>query len=144
MKRIGARVRDDIDHSSGSPTIAGRYSVSLNTELMQQIGKRKREIDGAEGVIVIASIQQVIGAICLSSCDSDRRRRGIVLRAGQVTRRSRNGGTGQKHELRRLTAIEWKIDDTPLVDHLGDARCLRLRHLDVRLHFNLLRYETCL
>src|SRR5665213_9702 len=95
-------------------------------------------------VVVIAAIQQVIVAILLTAGNGNGTGGGVIVGSGNTGRRTRRNGSpsGKQDQIGGLAAVQWEIDNAPLVDHFGNRGVLRLHHRGVRGHLDLLRYRS--
>src|SRR5262249_14626595 len=69
VERVSARFGHNIDDSPWMEAVLSRKSIRLDIELLNKIRHRNRQVDIAEGVVVITAIQQVTQPICLAACD---------------------------------------------------------------------------
>src|SRR5207253_9965 len=63
MPSVGSGLGDHIDHAAWMQAVARRQRASLHAELGQRIGKGERHIDVGKAVIVVSTIQQVVGSV---------------------------------------------------------------------------------
>ena len=139
MDFVGPRLGHQVDYRARPHTVTGGDGIGLDAELLQGVGKRQWQVDGAERVVVIAAVQQIIGSVRLSARDRNGHRGRIILAAGHIAPRSGDGGAGEQDQLSGLASVERKIHDAPLIDHLRDAVGLRLHHSRVGAHLHFLR-----
>jgi hypothetical protein len=121
MEGVGAGFRDVVDGSAGVQSVLGRQGVGQNIEFLESVRERDGEVDVAEGVIVVAAVQQIVVAVGLAACN----REGAgavgaldVLAAGEIAGGGGGGAFREQEQLGWVTAVQGKIDDALLVDDL--------------------------
>ena len=90
MESVGAGLGHDIDHAARMQAELRLHGVGLHAEFLHRVRERNRQVHVAEGIVVVAAVQQVVDAVGLaagharkcpirsspeySCCLSDRRR----------------------------------------------------------------------
>ena len=127
VKSIAARLGYNVDHAARMQSVLGRQTVGLHVEFRYRVRERNGQIHVAEGVVIVAAIQQEIDAVgraagnrilarTVGSLD--------VLAAGQVISVDGHGRRGEAGNLQqggRIAAVERQIDQPLLVHHLRDG-----------------------
>ena len=128
--------------------ISGGQRACLHLEFLQRIGKRRRQVEIVERVVVGRAVHDVGHAVGLPTRHRDGDRR-IVLVGVEVRRRRAGRQTRQEDELGGLTPVQGHFNDALIVDDLAHAgrsglderRPRRYRHRlgqlpDVQLHID--------
>ena len=145
VESVGSRLGYDIDHTARVQPVLGRQSVGLHAEFLHRVRERNRHVHVAEGVVIIAAVQQVVQAVGRPA--GHRKLAGSVgaahvLAARQVApvQGHRAGGDSRDHQqVGQVTPIERQIHDPLRLDDLRYRRIPRLHHAGAGLHFHRLR-----
>ena len=132
MEGIGAGLGHDVDHAARMQSVLGRQPGGLHAEFLDRIRERNGQIHVAEGIVVVAAVQQEVDAVgraagnrilarTVGSLD--------VLAARQVASvhvHVRRGEAGHTQQGGRIAPIERHVDQALPVHHLRDGILLGL------------------
>ena len=107
--------------------VARRQRAGLDLELLQRVGKRRRQVQVVERIVVRAAVHDVGDAVGLPAGDRDRRRSESSCWCS-----GRRAGADVARPDRKISSVAWRplsgsSIDALVVDHLADAGVLRLR-----------------
>src|ERR1700676_3633344 len=111
MQLVGSRFGDDVDYAAGVQSISRGQTAGFDTEFLQRVGERERHVHVGEIGDVVASVEQVVGAIALAAGHRHGGGTGVVLAADHVGVRRGGGGSGDHDEIGHLTAVQGQLAD---------------------------------
>ena len=120
IEGVRARLGHDVDCRCGVMPIPRRQRARLDLELLNGIGKRRRQVQVVERVVVGPAVHDVRHPVGLPAGYRDRDGR-IVLVGVEVTGGSGRGQTGQEDQFRRLPAVQRNLHHALVVDYLTHA-----------------------
>src|SRR5437588_4571766 len=142
METIAARFGNDVHNATRMQSVLRRQRAGLDAEFLNRVRERNWKIHIAEGVIVVAAIQQIADAVGLAACHCKRARTVgslHVLAASQIAGRGRGASTGERQQLRKVSTIERKFYDSALLDYLRNCVLLGLDHSRIGCDLNAFR-----
>src|SRR6266850_4073138 len=139
MKVAATRPRSDRNLGAAITAVFGIVVVFKNREFLDRIDARiDDEIIQEEVVIVDAIEQEVIGGLgCATDIDGAA---GLIGKVRAWCRRSH--AWGQKHQLKKLPAIQRHGFHKPIVEYFSDCTVDGLKRVHVRDYFNMVFKRT--
>ena len=134
---VRSRLGHQVHRRCGVMPVPRRQRARLHLELLQRVGKRRRQVQVVERIVVRAAVHDVGDAVRLAAGDRDRDRRKILVGVEIACRRGRREA-GEENQLGGLSSVQRQLHHALVVDHLADAGVLRLDEGGVRRHRHLL------
>ena len=126
-----------VDRRGGMVAVPRRQRAGLDLELLQRVGKRRRQVQVVERIVVRPAVHDVGDAVGLAAGHRDRHGREVLVGVEVAGRRGRRQSR-QEDQLGRLAAVQRQLHDALIVDHLSDAGVLGFDQRGVRRHRDLL------
>ena len=141
VKVVGAGLGHDVNRPGTMLSVLRGQSAGLDFELLQRVGKRKRQTQIIDRIVVRSAVHHISeGAVRAAPGHGDGSLVRIVLarvKLADVAQGNRGGGSCEANELRDLAAVQWQFHHALRVDQLTDTGAASLYQSGVRLHFNL-------